>query len=202
MVALSMSIAIGVNMIFSGNISSAKEEKHEYLVLSNQKCSLKNVKEISGISDNGVQNELGYVELTKAEAEKMEENEEIVAVEKNISFSGLQSSEKKDFKENVDKWNLALINADKVKVKGKKKAQKNKIKVAIMDSGVEYNTTKQSVIRVNMLENEIAPYFEDGTGHGTSIADVVSEINPCAEIYSVKVLNDENNAKLDTIMVS
>ena len=49
MVALSMSIAIGVNMIFSGNISSAKEEKHEYLVLSNQKCSLKNVKEISGI---------------------------------------------------------------------------------------------------------------------------------------------------------
>ena len=30
MVALSMSIAIGVNMIFSGNISSAKEEKHEY----------------------------------------------------------------------------------------------------------------------------------------------------------------------------
>ena len=33
MVALSMSIAIGVNMIFSGNISSAKEEKHEYLSL-------------------------------------------------------------------------------------------------------------------------------------------------------------------------
>ncbi len=200
MVALSMSIAIGVNMVFSGNISSAKEEKHEYLVLSNQKCTLKNVKEISVISDNGVRNELGYVELTKAEAEKLEENEEIVAVEKNVSFSGLQSSEKKNSKENVDKWNLALINADKVKVKGKKKAQKNKIKVAIMDSGVEYNTTKQSVIRVNMLENEIAPYFEDGTGHGTSIADVVSEINPCAEIYSVKVLNDENNAKLDTIV--
>ena len=65
MVALSMSIAIGVNMIFSGNISSAKEEKHEYLVLSNQKCTLKNVKEISVISDNGVRNELGYVELTK-----------------------------------------------------------------------------------------------------------------------------------------
>ena len=96
---------------------------------------------------------------------------------------------------------MALINADKVKVKGKKKAQKNKIKVAIMDSGVEYNTTKQSVIRVNMLENEIAPYFEDGTGHGTSIADVVSEINPCAEIYSVNNAL-HNQATLDNIFIN
>ena len=36
MVALSMSIAIGVNMIFSGNISSAKEEKDLKFVVAPQ----------------------------------------------------------------------------------------------------------------------------------------------------------------------
>ena len=62
MVALSMSIAIGVNMIFSGNISSAKEEKGLKFVVAPQfegktselmELGKKLVKEHSEVGDQG-----------------------------------------------------------------------------------------------------------------------------------------------------
>ena len=55
----------------------------------------------------------------------------------------------------------------------------------------------------------ISPIFEDGTGHGTAVASVIGSsgengsikgINPNIEIYSAKILDNNNKASIDRVV--
>ena len=50
------------------------------------------------------------------------------------------------------------------------------IKIALIDSGVNYNNGMNIKRRINLVEGEddISPLYEDFSGHGTSIASIIA----------------------------
>ena len=90
-------------------------------------------------------------------------------------------------------WNLDIIN-----VEGSNNQEK--VKVAIIDSGVDLSDNLRIRERKNFRSEEFNAIFEDTCGHGTSIASIlvgkgvnseVNGINSDIELYSARVL-DEN----------
>ena len=105
--------------------------------------------------------------------------------------------------EDINQWYLDEIGTDNVK-------NGDKVKVELLDSGVNYSEDIDVKYRVNLIpDNNFNVLYEDFSGHGTSMASVISAkdngkgltgINPNAELYSVKVLDDEIKAPLSRIV--
>lgn len=108
-------------------------------------------------------------------------------------------------KKNI-KWSLDVINANNEEYS----AGKEPVKVAVLDSGVVATADIDVSKRINLIpgEENIEPLFEDFSGHGTAIASIiagkdngdgVTGVNPDAQIYSVKVLDEDNRASVSRI---
>ena len=145
-----------------------------------------------------------YIGLTESQKDKLQSTKGVSEIETNIAFSASEKDSKvvnkKDAKDpDADNWNMQMIGATK-KVIDKEK--NSKIKVAIMDSGVDYSQDVNVVERVNLVDDEknIAPYYEDITSHGTSVAGIIADIAPKANLYSVRVLDANNTATLDRVI--
>ncbi len=105
-------------------------------------------------------------------------------------------------------WNLQAIHADGVAVEEEQVAEK--VRVAVLDSGVDYVSGINLAGYVNFVDEdqETSPMFQDETGHGTGIASIIAGngengvygVNPNVELYSVKVLDGENRAPLSRII--
>ena len=106
-----------------------------------------------------------------------------------------------------EQWNINVINAND------KEYEKvtDTVKVAVLDTGVTATEDIDVAGRVNLIpgEEDVNPLYEDVSGHGTSVASVigaknngigVTGINPNAELYSVKVLDDEKKASLSRVI--
>lgn len=109
---------------------------------------------------------------------------------------------------NIDKeWNMHAINAND---ECSNVTSSEKIKVAILDSGVDIIDGINLTETINLVPNEkeISPMFLDLTGHGTAIASIIAGngeggiygINPNVELYSVKVLDENNSAPISRII--
>lgn len=69
-----------------------------------------------------------------------------------------------------------------------------------MDSGIDAGDEAIGGY-YNTIEGDVAPwYFEDMTGHGTSIAGIINYIAPEADLYSVKVLDGNNVTSLSKVV--
>lgn len=101
-------------------------------------------------------------------------------------------------------WNLDAIHA----VNG---TGRDTIKVAVLDSGVSYDDDIDIKERVTINQkNEVDNIlFDDTTGHGTAMTGVISAkdngmgisgINPNAEIYSVQILDEDNQTTLSQVI--
>ncbi|MCR5796309.1 MAG: S8 family peptidase [Eubacterium sp.] len=127
-------------------------------------------------------------------------------------------------KQNKD-WNFQMINAEKSKVESEKALEEaksenadeqlssqdnaKKIKVAVLDSGVDYGNDIEVKESMNFVDDEeMSPLFVDDTGHGTSVAGIIAAedngngitgINPNVELYSAKILN-EDKAPIDRVV--
>ncbi len=108
-------------------------------------------------------------------------------------------------KKNIE-WSLDVINANN----GEYSAGKEPVKVAVLDSGVVATADIDVSKRINLIpgDENIEPLFEDFSGHGTAIASIiagkdngdgVTGVNPDAQIYSVKVLDEDNRASVSRI---
>lgn len=77
--------------------------------------------------------------------------------------------------ENRD-WNMDMIHANAPEVQAAKKTSDRKIKVTMLDSGINYSKEVDVVMRRNFVEgqDEMSCLFEDGSGHGTAIAEVLA----------------------------
>lgn len=104
-------------------------------------------------------------------------------------------------------WNIDVINANDREYE----KVTDTVKVAVLDTGVTVTEDIDVAGRVNLIpgEEDVNPLYEDVSGHGTSVASVigaknngigVTGINPNAELYSVKVLDDEKKASLSRII--
>ena len=104
-------------------------------------------------------------------------------------------------------WNLQVINVDEVNTNAR---SIQKVKVALLDSGVDYNDGIDLADSINFVEEEdyVVPMYQDLTGHGTGIASIICAngeggikgVNPNVDLYSVKVLDGENKAPLSRII--
>ena len=104
-------------------------------------------------------------------------------------------------------WNLQAINADEINTNARSTA---KVKVALLDSGVDIVNGVELAGWINLVEEEdyVMPVYQDLTGHGTGIASIICAngeggikgVNPNVDLYSVKVLNGENKAPLSRIV--
>jgi minor extracellular protease Epr len=169
-----------------------------------------------------IDNNIIVAELSEQEAEELNQDSNII-IEKNLVLeaskvkSGSKSKKelykqlKKDRKRAKEKreaeWNLQAINVDEVDTKTD---IKDKVKIAVLDSGIDFISGMNLVKSVNFVDTEeyVAPYYQDLTGHGTNVASVivgdgkniVQGVNPNAELYSVKVLDENNQAPISRII--
>lgn len=86
-----------------------------------------------------------------------------------------------------------------------------RIKVAVLDSRIDWGNDINLVYQVSLVpgEEEMTQVFMDGTGHGSSVAsliaaddngDGITGISHNADIYSYRVLDDENKAPVSRVV--
>lgn len=77
--------------------------------------------------------------------------------------------------ENRD-WNMDMIHANDPEVQAAKEVKDRKIRVTMLDSGINYSKEVDVVMRRNFVEgqDEMSCLFEDGSGHGTAVAEILA----------------------------
>lgn len=112
-----------------------------------------------------------------------------------------------DVRDSDSKWNLKMINAKEVKYNKDKR-----VKVAIIDSGVDECDGISVDKRINLIDSEVDvnPCFDDITGHGTSVASVIKScktdgresfgINNNVELISIKIMDSDNTTSVDRVV--
>ena len=93
-------------------------------------------------------------------------------------------------------WNLQMIQAGTAK---SPEESARKIKVAVIDSGINFSTDLPVAVRKNFIPgDEPKVLYEDISGHGTAVAGIIAAldnaegitgINPDVELYSARVLD-------------
>ena len=168
--------------------------------------------------------------MTAREAKKLERDKNILLVEEDITLEGSDYEEIQpdDFSgddaldglfanfdsenyvndiEPEDQWNIDVINANFDEYS----ETSGRVKTAILDSGVTASSDIEIKERINFIdgEDDVDPLYEDVSGHGTSIASIIGAkdngygitgVNPNAELYSLRVLDNKNRAPLSRII--
>lgn len=85
-----------------------------------------------------------------------------------------------------------------------------KIKIAIIDSGINFSTDLPTIVRKNFIpDDECSVLYEDLSGHGTAVAGIIAAldneegitgINPNVELYSARVLDANLEAPVERIV--
>ncbi|MGN1139506.1 MAG: S8 family serine peptidase [Ruminococcus sp.] len=201
------------------NLVSAVDDTREskYLVLTESDSALFEAEKLSSKSKNVFMNDdtkVSKVYLSKSEVNVLKNTDGVIAVEKDIAVLGSTN----DDNENVDVTDYLFKNVDTddlnlwyLEAVGSANVDNgDKVKIEILDSGVNYSSDIDIKDRVNLISgNDFSPLYEDFSGHGTSIASVigaknngkgVTGINPNAELYSVRVLDDNIKAPISRIV--
>lgn len=206
-------VVTSFNMNFENVDADGTEDSEQYIVSTKNGELFKDIQTKYGdcISDETEKAEsleehnTTVLELSEKEAQQLEKKQGIT-IEPDCEIEGLGEIE--DNITDVSEWNMQMINADENSEKSK-----DKIKVAIIDSGVDYTNGIKVAERYNLVpgEEDINIIYEDRTGHGTAVAaiiaanskdkDGISGIAPDnVELYSVKALDCENKAPLSRIV--
>lgn len=204
--------------------------KKDYIVKFKTKTAMKQstktYEESTEINQNGEdkleENKLASLELSGSEAKQLETNQNVEFVEedKEVSACGEKYFAGKDKKKHkkVEKrhkknesdveWNVRMIHAEN---KTKKQQGAKKVKIAILDSGVDWGNDINLAGTVSLVpgEEDMSPLFIDGTGHGNSVAGLIAAkdngkgitgINTNADVYSIRVLDDDNCAPVSRVI--
>jgi len=210
----------------------AKEEKlRDYIICTQSENQVESIekeyKESGEINQNAKEflqgNHMTSVQMTESEAKKIEDEKGVYFVEEDVVMeasttgkAGYHKKQVKKIKENKSEseWNIRMIRSDKVKKldkKTKKKDNNKRVKIAVLDSGVDWGNDIDVVQTITLVpgEEEMSPLFMDGTGHGDSVAGLIAAkdngegvtgVNPNAEIYSIRVLDDTNTAPVSRVV--
>lgn len=191
--------------------------KSEYIVVTKTEKAYKDVRKnyknrISSkrneYKEKFKDNRIEIYNLSEKEANDLSKEDDIVTVEKNINVNISSTEQKVDINKKNRNWNLKMINAEDYAQDNAKKV----VKVAIIDSGVDYIDQVNIKERHNLVPDEEGMSFlcEDATCHGTAIAGIicattgkdndVKGINSNVELYSIKVFDETNKAPLSRII--
>lgn len=180
-------------------------------VLQEPKQKETSVKEYLVVSKGAQGMTYATYSLSETEASRWEKQKEILSVEENTI---LQASDEEHLEIDAQpacNWNTEAIGLEESGSETDVPSGNNKIKVALLDSGIEATEDIDVAGRINLVEEEqdIPEYFEDVTGHGTSIAGIMAAndkqkkyqgIHPDMELYSVRVLDSNNQSPVSRII--
>lgn len=164
-------------------------------------------KEYVLFSDEANNKKINTKSLTKTDVEQIKQKDKNILIEKNVKFRANWDEKYVDPEKISDDWNLDMIN-----VQNADKKTKNKIKVAIIDSGIDECDGIDVKERYNLVpsEKDVNPVFDDITGHGTAIASIICGakdsdrksygINNNIELYSIKIMDGDNTTSLDRVV--
>ncbi len=180
--------------------------------------------------DNLKDNNMIPLVLTEEEAEELAEDPGVAFVEEDVCVrastgktkrgtegAGWHKKEIKRIKKNraAEEWNIRMIHGDQRKQEKKKEKRKSKekrkIRIAVLDSGVDHANDIHLAETISLVPGEegMSPLFMDGTGHGNSVAGLIAAeengegitgVAPDAEIYSYRVLDDDNCAPVSRVV--
>ena len=197
------------------------EEKKDYIVSTSKTESLERRFDVTAtVSSNSdellEENDLTTLELTGSEVQSLNNDLSVEYIEEDIEVAASyscpmkQSKKSKYYKKNKSstEWNLRMICADK---KGSSKRPEKPVRIAILDSGVDLNTDMNIAETISLVpgEEDMNPLFMDASGHGTSVAGLaaardngegITGVAPDAEIYSIRVLDDENRSPVSRVI--
>lgn len=228
MLAVSMMILTSLSGDMEASTKKNSHEKTPYVVVAEDQEGYEAALDITAdsLSSELPDNHVVVAELSESEVSELENVEGVIVEEDfEVKASGksqkkkalfkkirkaVQSEKKKDDKM---EWNFQAISVEQEDIKENAEIAKQsdeKVKIAVLDSGIDYISGLEVEKKVNLVEEEdyILPVYEDMTGHGTGIVSIIASdgetgvkgINPDAEIYSVKVLDKENIAPISRII--
>ncbi len=181
----------------------AKEVTNDYLLMVKGEDNLESSlgKREADIKYQEAGEILATAELTKKEASEIREKNNDIIIEKDKIMRASSTNRNKILKSVDLDWNKKMLNLYNKSTED----QKKKIKIAIIDSGIDWGNDiylEESISFVPGEEN-MSPLFMDGSGHGNSVAGLIAAqgnnegitgINPDASIYSIRVLDDDNTS--------
>ena len=106
----------------------------------------------------------------------------------------------------IRELNNISINNNEVKIKFLDNKLDNKLKVAIIDSGIDLNNpyfNKYSVKSYTYENEDFIECFEDntmGNPHGTQVASLILKECNHIDLISVKILNENNKSSLKKLI--
>lgn len=215
-VVASAAVIIGTLPVYSVKAQEAKEVTYIVNSTVNKKIEKEYGKAVTMSNENGnisQDKNLTTVTLTQEEAKQIKKQDDVNYVEKDdiVTASGyVFSHEKQTINHEKNKksseWNIQMINS-----KNQRKRSKKKVKVAVLDSGVDYGNDIDLAYTTTLVpeEEEINPLFMDGSGHGNSVAgliaakdngDGITGVDPNVDIYSIRILDNNNKAPLSRVI--
>lgn len=171
-------------------ILSEKDGKKEVSVAS---LSTREAMQLQKTGDHIlVVEEDGYVVGSKNDKVKKEKHKKKVKV--------------KSSKDSEYEWNIQAVQAD-----GVSETSTQKVKVAILDSGIDYTGDIDVKMRKNFIPGQDTVYaiYEDSVGHGTNVAGIIAAkdndigitgLNSNVELYSARILDDNLQAPISRVV--
>lgn len=164
-------------------------------------------------STNLEEQSIVVVDLTEEEAGQLSSEEGIVCIEEDYVMKG--SSEEdyivKGLSEENDniktEWNTDMVNGDDCD-----SDSLETVKVAVIDSGIDYTDGIDVKVRKNFIpgQDDTNILYEDIAGHGTGIAGIISAaqnddnylngITSNVELYSARVLDGNNTSPVSRVV--
>ncbi len=180
-------------------------DRGEYVIYTEGDIPEEQIELVQEVSDG--ESVVCEADLSQEQVLLLNQSEEVY-VEENFFLSGaglddMETGGQDDVSENMEEdmeWNYQMIHADKVSKE--MDADENPVKVAVMDSGIELLSCIPVYGSVNLVkeEQDLPYYMNDMVGHGTAVADIINQIAPEAQLYSVRVLDEENRGRLSDVV--
>lgn len=201
MISLLMATTLVISFSVRSEVVKAKETSKDYIVTTITTKKSKELEQEYSDSRIGKKSKSNVISLTNSEVSELAKDKDVIAIESNIVLTGSGETVKGDSWD----WNIEMINAEDEFESGEK------IKVAVIDSGVNYNSSINVTKRINLVDGEdgMSPLYEDYSGHGTAIAGIIAGqdengyqvgVDSTAEVISIKVLDEKNSATVDKII--
>lgn len=199
-----------------GNYANAKtkndkQQNKDYIIQCKDSDSFKELDskiDIALGSEAMENNNIHVVNMSKEEANELKKDGNIVEMDSLVTGSA-KNQKKKNFitltKKELE-WNIRSLGDDTLK---RTTLESEGIKIAILDSGIDYSESINVVERKNFMDDDVTPLCEDNTGHGTAIAGIIASdgsgntingINPNVEIYSARILDCNNQAPISRVV--
>lgn len=211
-----ISTILAIGILVSGTDLSYKSDAktqlckktYNYIIMGDGRQDVSSIiEDCIQVKDTIEEENVAVVKMTEQEASNLAQGN-CVIVEKDSEITASTKKAKSSIA-NTD-WNIKAIRANKKKgQRGNRKQAK--IKVAVIDSGIDNYNDIELADSINLIpgEENVSPMYQDISGHGSSVAGIIAAqdngegitgIAPEAEIYSAKVLDENNRSKVSRVI--